>query len=298
VRLNNVTQQERMGKSSRGVVAVGRLAIGVLGAAKVEPAPSADGPALAAAVGAWLVGVDAAVCAVIGTDFPRSLILEIARAGIDTSRIQTLVPSDAMVGPDLDPVPEQLAGLSPSWAVHVCGLPSGRQREIVRSVRQRVACITLDIDVAGTVVPDLNQLLALAAECDAFLPDRTAVAQLWPGEPPRAVLRLMADAGVPAAVIKLGAGGSLGMRGGEIVSMPAFPVMADDGMDVGSVYAGAFAAMYAGDQDLRRAMAWAAAAASVVVESNVLVGKVSEFARKRVEARARVLDGKMKALAD
>jgi ribokinase len=287
-----------MGKSSRGVVAVGRLSIGVHRTAKVEPAPSPDGPALAAAVGAWLVGVDAAVCAVIGPDFPNSLILEIARAGIDTSRIQTLAPSDAIVGHDLDPVPEQLTSLSPSWGVHVCGLPSGRQREIVRSVRQRVACITLDIDVAETVKPDLNQLLALAAECDAFLPGQKEVAQLWPGEPPRAVLRLMADAGVPTAVILLGAGGSLGMRGGEIVSMPAFPVMADGGMDVGSVYAGAFAAMCAGDQDLRRAMAWAAAAASVVVESNVLLGKVSEFARKRVEARARILDGKMKALAD
>jgi ribokinase len=298
VPLNNVTQQDGMGKSSRGVVAVGRLSIGVDHTAKAEPAPSPDGPALAAAVGAWLVGVDAAVCSVIAPDFPKWLIPEIMRAGIDTSRIQPLAPSDPTAGPDLDPVPEQLTSLSPSWAVHLCGLPPGRQREIVRSVRQRVACITLDIEVAGTVAPDVNQLLTLAAECDAFLPGRKEVAQLWPGEPPRAVLRLMADAGVPAAVIKLGAGGSLGIRGGEIISMPAFPVMADGGLGGGNVYAGAFAAMYAGDQDLRRAMAWAAAAASVVVESNVLLGKVSEFARKRVEARARILDGPMKALAN
>jgi hypothetical protein len=80
--------------------------------------------------------------------------------------------------------------------------------------------------------------------------------------------------------------------------MPAFPVMADGEVGGGNVYAGAFAAMYAGDQDLRRAMAWAAAAASVVAESNVLLGKVSEFARKRVEARARIVNGPMKALAD
>jgi hypothetical protein len=287
-----------MGKSLRGVIAVGRLSIAAHCTAKVEAAPSPDGPALAAAVGAWLVGVDAAVCAVIAPDFPEWLILEIARAGIDTSRIQPLARSDAMLEPDLDPVPEQLTGLSPNWAVHVCGLPSGRQREIVRSVRQPVACITLDIDVAGTPTPDLNQLLATAAECDAFLAGQTEVARLWPGEPPRAVLRMMADAGIPAAVIKLGAGGSLGIRGGEITSMPAFPVMADGGIGVGNVYAGAFTAVYAGDHDLRRAMAWAAAAASVVVESNVLLGKVSEFARKRVEARAQILDRKMKALAD
>ena len=263
-----------------------------------NPPSSADGPALAAAVGAWLVGVDAAVCAVIGPDFPTRLILDITRAGIDTSRIQALAPGDATLGPELDPRPDQLTNLIPSWAVHICGLPSGRQREIVRSLKRRVACITLDIDVAGTVAPDRNQLLALAAECDAFLPGREEVAQLWPGEPPRAVLRLVADAGVPAAVIKLGAGGSLGIRGGEIISMPAFPVMAEGGRGVGNVYAGAFAAIYAGDRDLRRAMAWAAAAASVVVESNVLLGKVSEFARQRVEARARILDGKMKALTD
>jgi len=298
VRLNNVTQHERMEKSSRGVVAVGRLSIGVNRTTNAEPAPSPDGSALAAAVGAWLVGADAAVCAVIGSDFPEWMILEIARAGIDTSRIQPLAPSDATLGPELDPLPEQLTALSPSWAVHVCGLPLGRQREIVRSLKQRVACITLDIDVAGAAAPDLNQLLELAAECDAFLPGQKEVAQLWPGEPPRAVLRAMADAGVPAAVIRLGAGGSLGIRGGDIISMPAFPVMSEGGMGVGNVYAGAFAAIFAGDHDLRRAMAWAAAAASVVVESNVLLGKVSEFARKRVEARARILDGKIKALAD
>jgi hypothetical protein len=39
------------------------------------------------------------------------------------------------------------------------------------------------------------------------------------------------------------------------------------------------------------------AAASVVVESHVALGQVSEFARNRVEARARILDGAMKAHA-
>jgi sugar/nucleoside kinase (ribokinase family) len=286
-----------MGKYSRRVIAVGRLSIGGDRTARADPAPIADGPALAAAVGAWLVGVDAAVCAVIGPDFPKWLILEITRAGIDTSRIQPLARGDALLGPDLDPVPEQLTSLSPRWAVHICGFSWARQREIVRAVSQRGACITLDVDIAGTVAPNVNQLLALAAECDAFLPGRKEVAQLWPGESPRAVLRLMADAGVPAAVIKLGSGGSLGMRGGEVISMPAYPIMANVGMGGGNVYAGAFAAMYSADQDLRRAMAWATAAASVVVESNVLLGKVSEFSRNRVEARARILDGAMKALA-
>ena len=287
-----------MGKSSRGVIAVGRLSIDRDPTLGADPRPSADGPALAAAVGAWLVGVDAAVCAVIGPDFPTRLILEFTRAGIDTSRIRPVGHDDHRARADLDPMPEQLASLSPRWSVHICGLSPGRQREIVRAISQRVACITLDLDLAGIDAPDVKDLLALAAECDAFLPGHREVAQLWPGETPRAVLRLMAHAGVRAAVIKLGAGGSLGMRDGGIISMPAFPVAVSGRIPAGDVYAGAFAAVYAGDHDLRRAMAWATAASSVAVESSTLLSQVSEYERDRVESRARILDGAMKAHAD
>jgi sugar/nucleoside kinase (ribokinase family) len=287
-----------MGKSSRGVIAVGRLSIDREPTVGAVPPTSADGPALAAAVGAWLVGVDAAVCAVIGPDFPTRLILEFTRAGIDTSRIQPAAAPDGSARADLDPLPEQLASLSPRWSVHVCGLPLPRQREIVRAVSPQAARITLDVDLAGVDLPDVNDLLALAAQCDAFLPGHRDVEQLWPGETPRSVLRLIAQAGVRAAVLKLGAGGSLGMRGGEIISMPAFPVAASGRIPAGDVYSGAFAAIYAIDQDLRRAMAWATAAASVAVESDVLLSQISDFARNRVEARARIVDGAMKAHAD
>jgi len=287
-----------MGKSSRGVIAVGRLSMERDPTAGADRPPSADGTALAAAVGAWLVGVDAAVCAVAGPDFPTRLILDVTRAGIDTSRVQPPGRRDGSPGADLEPVPEQLASVNPRWSVHVGALSPGRQREIIRAISARVACITLDLDLAGVQKPDLNDLLGLAAQCDAFLPGHQEVAQLWPGETPRAVLRLMARAGVRAAVIKLGAGGSLGMRDGEIVSMPAFPVPVSGQSGGGEVYSGAFAAMYAVDRNLRRAMAWATAAASVVVESNLMLGHVSEFARNRVAARARILDGAPKAHAE
>src|SRR5207245_11587784 len=123
-----------MGKSSRGVTAVGRLSIDRDPTLGADPRPSADGPALAAAVGAWLVGVDAAVCAVIGPDFPTRLILEFTRAGIDTSRIRSVGHDDRRARADLDPMPEQLASLSPRWSVRICGLSPGRQREHVRAV--------------------------------------------------------------------------------------------------------------------------------------------------------------------
>jgi hypothetical protein len=56
--------------------------------------------------------------------------------------------------------------------------------------------------------------------------------------------------------------------------------------------------IYGADQDLRRAMAWATAASSVVVESSALLSQLSDFARNRVEARARILEGAMKAHSD
>jgi ribokinase len=286
-----------MGKFSRGVIAVGRLSIDRDPNNVADRPLSADGPALAAAVGAWLVGVDAAVCAVIGPDFPTRLLLDITRAGIDTSRIRPVTPRDGVPRADLEPVLDQLASLSSRWSVHICRLSPGRQGEIIGAVSRRVASTTLDIDLTGTKEPRVSHLLALAAQCDASLLGHKEVTQLWPGETPRAVLRLMARAGVQVAVIKLGAGGSLGSHDGQIVSMPAFPVAASRRIGGGDVFAGAFAAMYAADRDLRRAMAWATAAASVVVESGVLLGQVSEFARNRVEARARILDGAMKAHA-
>src|SRR3979490_577257 len=114
-----------MGKSSRGVIAVGRLSIDRDPTVGADPAPSADGPALAAAVGAWLVGVDAAVCAVIGPDFPTRLIVEVPPAGLHTTRVRPVGRPDDQPGADIDPLPEQLASLSSRWTVHICGLSLG-----------------------------------------------------------------------------------------------------------------------------------------------------------------------------
>ena len=284
-----------MGKPSRGVIAVGRLSTDRDRTTSADSAPNADGTALLAAVGAWLVGVDAAVCAVIAPEFPTELIVEITRAGIDLSRVRPVARQDASSQADMDPVPEQLASLSPRWSVHLCGLSPGRQREIIRAVRERVASITLDIDLAGAVEPKVNEILALAADCDAFLLGRKEAARLWPGEPPREVLRTMARRGVRAAVIKLGAGGSIGIRDGAITWMPAFPVSASGTMGGGDAYAGAFAAMFAADRDQTRAMAWATSAASVMVESFVALGQVTEFGRNKVDYRARMLEAEAKA---
>jgi sugar/nucleoside kinase (ribokinase family) len=286
-----------VGKASRGVVVVGGLSYARARTARAGPAAGADGSALRAAVGAWLVGVNAAVCGVIGTDFPTGLIVDITRAGVDLSRVRLAPDPDGLREADVEPIPEQLASLNPRWSVHICGLSLARQREIAGAVRQRSAAVTLDtIHLPGRIEPDARDVVELAARCDAFVPGWKEVAQLWPGQAAPECLRLLARRGVGTAVIRLGAGGSIGLRDGAVISVPAYPVTASGVTGGGDAYGGAFAAMFTADRDLARSMAWASAASSVVLESFAAVDPLTEFGRSKVEYRARILEAETKIL--
>jgi pfkB family carbohydrate kinase len=255
-------------------------------------APPADGSALRAAVGAWLVGAESAVCAVIDPTFPTDVILDITRAGIDLSRLRPILGQAGLSNGTGDPTPAQLGRIGPRWSAHVCAMTIDHQREMVCALAHRVAAVTLDAPChpvgTTTVAADV---LNLAASCAAFLQSLKDAAAFWPGEPPRQVLRRMAAAGVPTAVIRLGAGGSIGIQHGAVTWVPAFPVIASGVTGGGDAYGGAFSAVFATDHDLPKAMAWATAAASAVVESGEALAPLNEFARSRVESRARaVLD--------
>jgi pfkB family carbohydrate kinase len=277
-----------VGNPSQGVVAVGGLSVDAGRSTAAGSAPSADGSALRAAIGAWLVGVEAAVCAVVAPDFPRELSLDLTRAGIDLSRVRPR--ADAESSGEQEPAPDQLASLSPHWSVHVCGMAIKRQRALVRAAAHRASLVTMDSSHEPLMIdPEAEALLELAAQCDAFLVGRKKVGALWPGQPPREVLRFLARAGVRAAVITLGVGGSIGTREGRITWMPAYPARASLRLAGGDAYAGAFAAIHAVDRDLARSMAWASAAASVMVEAEAATDVLTEFARSAVEYRARIL---------
>lgn len=281
-----------VGKPSVGVVAVGGLSISHR-RMSTGAAPPADGTALRAAVGAWLVGVQAAVCAVIEAAFPTDVILDITRAGIDLSRLRPRSGADGLSNGSGDPVPTQLASLSHRWSAHVCRMAHAHQRDLVRALAQRVAVVSLDAPSSPAEL-DAKDVLELAANCDAFLLGAAVAAGLWPGQPPRELLRMIARRGVRVAVIRLGAGGSIGIDDGVITWMPAFPVTASGVTGGGDAYAGAFAATYSADRDLPRAMAWATAAASTVVESFAALDPLTEFSRSQVEHRARILGGEAK----
>jgi hypothetical protein len=211
---------------------VGGLSTGYLGNERPRPNAGAGGSALLSAVGAWLVGTEAAICAVVAPDFPADQIRIIMRAGIDLSRVRLATP-DELSSDELEPSADQLASVSPNWAVHLCGLSTRRQAAIIHRLNQRVALLTLDtIYIPARLEPERKDVLALAAQ---------------------------------------------------------FPIKASAEARGGDAYAGAFAATFMIDRDLARSMAWGAAAASVVMESSVVLDVLSEYGRKKTESRARSL---------
>jgi ribokinase len=291
------------------MLSAGGISIDTIRTRDGDEGPHVGGNAVYAAAGAWLVGADAGLCARVGSDFPAELMRELERVRFDTSRVRSTAgrslkvtldyrsdprrqsyAADSGHNEELDPTPDQLGRLDRRWALHICGISPGRQRELIDAASGLAALLTLDtVVIPGEIEPDADGLLLMAARCDAFLPSREEVAHLWRGQPPREVLRMLVDAGCRAAVIKLGAGGSIGITDQTITWMPAYPATATDTTGAGDAYCGAFAATFAEDGDLKQAMAWATAAASMVIEVFGALSPLTDYARHTVAQRAHML---------
>src|SRR5215472_4730615 len=176
--------------SNRRVVAIGGITMDYVRTRTGTVGPSVGGNALYAAVGAWLVGARAIVCARVGADFPVRLLDEAARLGLDTSlvrrtegpsmrvlldessgeRIQRYLPGSGS-NDRLDPTPDLLGTFSGRFAAHICGLPVETQRRMVQALRRQAAIVTLDtVVIPARIEPRPAELFELGAGCDAFLP--------------------------------------------------------------------------------------------------------------------------------
>jgi sugar/nucleoside kinase (ribokinase family) len=294
--------------SNRRVVAIGGITMDYVRTTAGTVGPSVGGNALYAAVGAWLVGARAVICARLGADFPVGLLDEAAGLGLDTSlvrqtegpsmrvlldessgeRIQRYLPNSGS-NDRLDPTPDLLRTFSEGFAAHVCGLPVRTQRRMVRALRGQAATVTLDtVVIPGRIEPQPAELFELSACCDAFLPSVEEVRLLWPGVPPATWIR---DAASRACciVVKLGRSGALGICGGERVLMGAASTRVVDATGAGDAYCGAFAATLGSGEGLRTSMAWAAAAASVVIEGYGALHALVPERRLAVRSRAEAL---------
>jgi ribokinase len=242
---------------------------------------SAGGAALYAAVGARLAGAQCTLVSRRGAGIPASTFERLAELRIDTQLVnsevsaisqwvlyetdgsRTYLPHPVSGTYDqMSPLPAEHR-LSRGAAIHLAPMPIEAQAVWVHALQGR-AQVTLDPhhDSARTCP---EEVLAVLPALAGFLPSQLESRDLA-GPDPVVALRAYRAAGVPLAVVKLGADGSLVAVDDGIWHVPVAPARVVDVTGAGDAYCGAFSASLArGDHPLVAAR-WASAAASVVVE--------------------------------
>ena len=291
------------------VLACGGLTIDWLQTTGGRSGPSLGGNAAYAAVGAWLAGALPSVIAVVGEDYPGSLLAELQSGGIDMSGVRHAAGPSFRVLLDesraprrisylegsghndtLDPLPTQLPILDHVDGVHVCAIPTASQAALLSAVEGRVAVVTLDtVVIPGEIEPATEPLLELARRSTVFMPSRDEVRYHWPGSVAGALATIAAQR-VPRVVVKLGSEGSIGRDGVAEVRVPAADAEVRDPTGAGDAYCGAVCARLAAGDQLSAAMRWGAAVASVVIEGHGATFALNAGARTLVATRAASLE--------
>lgn len=296
------------------MLAIGGLTVDWLQTPAGRFGPALGGNAAYAAVGAWLTRADPEVVAVVGDDYPPELLTQLATAGIGTSGVRVSPGPSFRVLLDesgsqrsisylpgsghndrLDPLPSQLPTLDPKTSAHVCAIPTESQQLLVDALGGRLAALTLDtIVIPGEIEPARESLLSLARRVSVFMPSREEVAHHWPGTIDRALDEL-SEEGIERVIIKMGPDGSVGRDRSGTYRVPAASAVVVDPTGAGDAYCGAVCARFAQDGELRAAMAWGAAAASVVIEGHGVVHALSGVARELTSARQAELHQRLKS---
>ncbi|HZO62954.1 MAG TPA: carbohydrate kinase family protein [Gaiellaceae bacterium] len=260
------------------------------------------GDALYAAIGARAFAGDVQPVVRLGRGFPDGLVDALRHAGFHAG----LIPSDhdtirlwvelgidggerftfqSGTYVDATPVPGEIpAALTDGLeAVHVAPVPFARMEALVRWARPLARLLTVDPHYEH-MAADWRPLLPLL---DAFLPSRaeaTALLGGWPG-PERAV-REIAALGARTVVIKLGTDGSVGLRGDELVRLPAATASPVDPTGCGDAFCGGFLVGFAETGDLAAAMAYGTVSAGLVAADHGAAHALvpdGEAARRRLE---------------
>lgn len=262
---------------------------------------SVGGGALYSAMGARALGVPSTVISRRGRDFPETSLaffeelgVQMSLAGGDFASISEWVLYEAdgsrefLLHPgsgsrdELSPRAEEF---EPPWdgVVHIAPLPVRHQSAWCRSAFEAGNRITLDpLDVSCAESP--GEVLALVPVVDAFLPSKLEADLLVGGDPVEEV-RAFREMGVPVAVVKMGAAGSVVAFGDGVWHVPALPVRAQDPTGAGDAFCGGFAAALASGREALTAACWGTAAAAVVVEAVGTEVEVSSLTPELVAAR-------------
>jgi sugar/nucleoside kinase (ribokinase family) len=242
------------------------------------------GDALYAAIGARAFAEDVQMAVRLSRGFPSELVRAIESAGLgagliesehDTVRLWVELGIEggdrfrfrSGTYVDATPTPDEIpAGLTERLeAVHVAPVPFDQMQALVRWARPRARVLTVDPHYEH-MDADWRSVLPLV---DAFLPSRAEAAALlggWPG--PERAARGLARLGARTVVVKLGIEGAIGLRGEELVALPAATGDPVDPTGCGDAFCGGFLVGLNETADLRTAMAHGTVAAGLVAEDH------------------------------
>lgn len=267
--------------------------------------PTVGGNALYSGVGAWLVGAQVAICAVIGADFPLNILERLRQTGFDLDSLRRVEgPSFRVLLDDsgsrrsvsylepcghndtLDPDPDQVRA---GWDIaHIGAIPTSSQQRLAAALAALAIPYTLDtIVIPGEIEPAAEDLIHLASGSWCFLPSVDELNLLWPAtDHIERLVRLFAQTARPI-VETCGARGSFGFDGSRIVHVPAYSSrLILDTTGAGDAYSGAFAAASIHGAALHEAMALATAAASLVIEAHGAEHVLDEAHQQETRRRA------------
>jgi sugar/nucleoside kinase (ribokinase family) len=250
----------------------GQVAMGQLG-----------GNAVYASVGCRLTGAPTEIVSRYGADTPDGLLAGLAALGVSlaalraydgpTTRAWLVYGPDGQrhfvprsTGPTL--CASDLPSLHGSPVVLLCALPLHVAAPLVAAVRAAAPCARIVLDSHESWGSDLAAVLEVARRVDVFAPSQDELAALTGFDAPERSLAELHAAGVPAAVVKLGARGALLADG--LVAAPRVEQV--DPTGAGDTFCGALAGGLALGAALRQSVT---AACLIAAESVRRVGSTA-----------------------
>jgi ribokinase len=270
------------------------------------------GDALFAALAARRELADVRMLAPVGSDLPATLLQAVVDRGIrvestrprtgrtvrnrvtyaaDGSRTWDLLDGeaafDAMSVYPADVGPEALT----ASGVLVSAMSLGAQLALGPWLRERTdGTVLLDLQ-EDYVLGHEDELLALLASCDVFLPSEVEAVRLAGTTDLEAAARRFLDAGPRVVVVKTAERGCLVATGDRVVTVPTEPVVPVDPTGAGDAFCGAFAAATVRGADAVEAARAGAAAARVAIGAHGVAGLLADTRPNRAGVDAGTTTG-------
>jgi len=155
-------------------------------------------------------------------------------------------------------------------AFHIAPMPIERQAELVNTLRDAPAKHLVGLDPHEWWIEGHESLVfALARRVDFFMPSQEEARRLFGKDDPASAVRALGQLSARAAVVKLGADGSLVYDAASrtVTHVPIYPAVPVDVTGAGDAYCGGFVAGYLKTRDVVESACYGTVSASFCVET-------------------------------